>query len=127
MKYGKKIQIGNYTFLKIKREYNLNGTKVRLAVIRVQTISGHWAMEYREDMPFFMLVEAGVDDESMNKGLGYIMSNAYIMGQIVPDTEFLNALNKCIEEFASRRAEKGEQPTKEEDDKIIEELKENVL
>nr|DAV38604.1 MAG TPA: hypothetical protein [Caudoviricetes sp.] len=109
MEYGKKIQVGNFTLLKYKRE--------DFSYLKVATVAGNWAMEYREDTMVFVQVDMSEDDKEMLDALSVIFTNAMACASIV-DATFQHSVVVAIDEFINRPTE---ELSDEEDAKILEE------
>ena len=54
MEYGKKMNVGGFTYLKYKKD--------EMSFIKVSTIAGDWNMNFREDTKIYAELDKGEDD-----------------------------------------------------------------
>lgn len=130
MEYGKKIQVGNFIFVKYSKEINAlvddkkggqKRKKVKADFIKVYAASQMWSIEYRNDFAMYHIIERGIDDEETRQGVAYVITNAYFASQIIPDEQYMKDLENAVNAFSERKSAQAGDISEEEDTEILEE------
>ena len=74
MEYGKKTRIGGFDCLKYK--------KGDMSFIKIGTIMGNWAMEWREDTLMYHTLDADITDEE-RQAVQVAVVNAFMCGSFL--------------------------------------------
>lgn len=113
MEYGKKVKMGGFTLLKFKRE--------EMSFIKVSTLMGNWAMEYREDAIMYHILDSDLSDDE-RAALSVSITNAFMTGNII-DADFQHAVMVSAGELQERINKEAESVSEEEDQEILKQLR----
>lgn len=114
MEYGKKIRLGGFNLLKYK-----NGDG--MTFIKVRTIMGNWAMEYREDSALFGFLDMERTKDQDN-ALQVIFVNAFMAASFA-EADFQHDILVASGELQKRIGDGAESASDEEDAEIVSNLK----
>ena len=109
MEYGKKIMIGGFNILKFKRD--------DISLIKVSTIMGTWAMEYREDTKMYHALDSELD-EMEQTALGVLIVNTFMVANFL-DAELQHSVMLASGELQKRINAEAEPVSEEEDADIL--------
>lgn len=113
MKYGKKISVGGFAYLKYKKD--------EMSFIKVSTLMGGWSMEWREDMLMYHILDGDISDEE-RKGINVAVINAFMCGTIL-DSDFQHSVMVAAGELQERMNKEAESVSEEEDQEILKQLR----
>ena len=114
MEYGKKISVGGFNYLKYK--------KGDMSFIKVSTIMGHWAMEWREDALMYHTLDAELTDKQ-RVAVNVAIVNAFMCGCFL-DAEFQHSVRVAAGELQERlNAMAKVDVSEEEDAEILKQMK----
>lgn len=113
MDYGKKERIGGFDLLKYKKD--------DMSFIRVSTIMGNWAIEYREDSVVFHHLNDERDDEQ-NEALHIIFVNAFMASSFI-EADYQHDLMVAAGELEKRIKNESERVSEEEDAEILNKIR----
>ena len=113
MEYGKKIRIGGFNILKFKRD--------DISLIKVSTIMGTWAMEYREDTKMYHALDSELD-EMEQSALGVLIVNTFMVANFL-DAELQHSVMLASGELQKRINAEAEPVSEEEDADILAQMK----
>lgn len=116
MEYGKKMNVGGFTYLKYKKD--------EMSFIKVSTLMGNWAMEWREDMVMYHILDGDISDDERN-GLNVAIINAFMCGTLL-DSEFQHSVMAAAGDLQERMNEEAESVSEEEDQEILKQLRTEV-
>lgn len=111
MEFGKKQQVGNFTFLKYK--------KGKRAYIKIEAVSKEWSIEYGEGNGMFFMFDNHPVEDNMNNPLMLLVLNTYYASTLFEakyQAQLLDCVGKYIERSESVISE-------EEDAKILEDMR----
>lgn len=114
MEYGKKIMIGGFNVLKVKKD--------DISFIKVSSIMGNWAVEYREDTLMYHCLDDGEVPEDGKRALGVMIVNAY-MASTIMDAEFQRDILDAAGRLQERVNASAEPVSDEEDAEILAQMK----
>lgn len=114
MEYGKKINVGGFDYLKFKRD--------EMSFIKVTTIMGHWAMEWREDTLMYHALDSDLDNDQL-AAVNVAVINAFMCGCFL-DGDFQHSVQVAAGELQERmNAEAKVEVSEEEDAEILNQLR----
>lgn len=115
MEYGKKIMVGGFHALKVKKD--------EMSFIKVSSIMGNWAVEYREDTLMYHCLDAdGMMDGDTGRALGAVIVNAFMASTIV-DAEFQHDIVDAAGRLQERMNASAEPVSEEEDAEILNQMR----
>ena len=114
MEYGKKIMVGGFNVLKVKKD--------DISFIKVSSIIGNWAVEYREDTLMYHCLDDEEVPEDGKRALGVMIVNAFMASTIV-DAEFQREILDAAGRLQERMNMSAESVSDEEDAEILSQMK----
>ena len=114
MEYGKKIMVGGFNVLKVKKD--------DISFIKVSSIMGNWAVEYREDTLMYHCLDDEEVPEDGKRALGVMIVNAFMASTIV-DAEFQRDILDAAGRLQERMNMSAESVSDEEDAEILSQMK----
>ena len=114
MEYGKKIMVGGFNVLKVKKD--------DISFIKVSSIMGNWAVEYREDTLIYHCLDDEEVPEDGKRALGVMIVNAFMASTIV-DAEFQRDILDAAGRLQERMNMSAESVSDEEDAEILSQMK----
>lgn len=113
MEYGKKVNVGGFTYLKFKRN--------EMSFIKVTTIMGHWSMEWREDTLMYHALDSDLDNDQL-AAVNVAIVNAFMCGCFL-DGEFQHSVQVAAGELQERMNAEVKPLSDEEDAEVLSQLK----
>lgn len=113
MEYGKKIMVGGFNVLKLKRD--------EISFIKVSTIMGTWSMEYREDTVMYHALDTDMSDDERN-ALVVLIVNTFMVGNFL-DADLQHSVMLAAGELQKRMNEAVEAVSDEEDAEILNQMR----
>ena len=114
MEYGKKMNVGGFTYLKYKKD--------EMSFIKVSTLMGGWTMEWREDMLMYHILDGDIAEDERN-GLNVAVINAFMCATLL-DGDFQHSVQVAAGELQERmNAEAKVEVSEEEDAEILNQLR----
>lgn len=113
MDYGKKMRIGGFNLLKYKKD--------DMSFIRVNTIMGNWAMEYREDSILYQWLDCDRTEEQ-DEALHVLFVNSFMAGSFL-EAEFQHDVVIAAGRFQERINAEAPEVSEEEDAETLNEMK----
>lgn len=113
MEYGKKIRLGGFHLLKYKKD--------DMTFIKVSTIMGNWAMEYREDALLYPLLDKDRTEDE-DKALNYLVVNAFMAANLA-EADFQHEILEAAGRLQERINKGAEKVSDEEDAEILKTMK----
>ena len=114
MEYGKKIMVGGFNVLKVKKD--------DISFIKVSSIMGNWAVEYREDTLMYHCLDDEEVPEDGKRALGVMIVNAFMASTIV-DAELQRDILDAAGRLQERMNMSAESVSDEEDAEILSQMK----
>lgn len=112
MEYGKKIELGGFRLLKYKKD--------EMSFIKVSTLSGNWAMEWREDTLVYHCFDSELSEDNM-EALKVIVVNSFMVSSFL-DAEMQHSVLIAAKEYRDRIVEEAPVLSDEEDKEILEQM-----
>lgn len=113
MEYGKKMNVGGFTYLKYKKD--------EMSFIKVSTLMGGWTMEWREDMLMYHILDGDIAEDERN-GLNVAVINAFMCATLL-DGDFQHSVQVAAGELQERLNECVKSVSEEEDAEILKQLR----
>ena len=113
MEYGKKMNVGGFTYLKYKKD--------EMIFIKVSTLMGGWSMEWREDMLMYHILDGDIAEEERN-GLNVAVINAFMCATLL-DGDFQHSVQVAAGELQERLNKDVKSVSEEEDAEILKQLR----
>jgi hypothetical protein len=113
MEYGKKTNVGGFTYLKYKKD--------EMSFIKVSTLMGGWSMEWREDMLMYHILDGDIAEDERN-GLNVAVINAFMCATLL-DGDFQHSVQVAAGELQERLNEGVKSVSEEEDAEILKQLR----
>lgn len=113
MEYGKKIRLGGFHLLKYKKD--------EMTFIKVSTIMGNWAMEYREDSVLFGFLDTDRTKEQ-DEALHVVIVNSFMAATFI-EADFQHEILDAAGRLQERMNKQSEPISDEEDAGILESMK----
>lgn len=113
MEYGKKMNVGGFTYLKYKKD--------EMSFIKVSTLMGGWSMEWREDMLMYHILDGDIAEDERN-GLNVAVINAFMCATLL-DGDFQHSVQVAAGELQERLNECVKSVSEEEDAEILKQLR----
>lgn len=110
MEYGKKIELGGFRLLKYKKD--------EMSFIKVSTLMGNWAMEWREDTLVYHCFDSELSEDNM-EALKVMVVNAFMVSSFL-DAEMQHNVMIAAKEFSDRVLNDAPEVSEEEDNEILE-------
>ena len=112
MEYGKKIELGGFRLLKYKKD--------EMSFIKVSTLMGNWAMEWREDTLVYHCFDSELSEDNM-EALKVMVVNAFMVSSFL-DAEMQHSVLIAAKEYGDRIVEEAPVLSDEEDKEILEQM-----
>lgn len=112
MEYGKKIELGGFRLLKYKKD--------EMSFIKVSTLMGNWAMEWREDTLVYHCFDSELSEDNM-EALKVMVVNAFMVSSFL-DAEMQHSVLIAAKEYSERIVEEAPVLSDEEDKEILEQM-----
>lgn len=113
MDYGKKMRVGGFNLLKYKKD--------DMSFIRVSTIMGNWAMEYREDSILYQWLDCDRTEEQ-DEALHVLFVNSFMVGSFL-EAEFQHDVVIAAGKFQERINAEAPEVSEEEDAEALNEMR----
>ncbi len=91
--------------------------------LRIRSISGHWSVSYRDDDEMYGKILAMVRDKSYERTLEYTIVYLFHTTTVLIDAEMANDYFSALERMFARMARAQGEPTDEENEEAIEEVR----
>ena len=113
-KKSNETQIGNFLVSKFGED---------LKTIKVRSVAGNWAIQWRSDSEFYLLVEDMLKQEGYQYFINYI-TVCYLAGNGVKDNQFFNEFAESYTKMSERFNKQEKEISDEDDKRIIDEERE---
>lgn len=113
MEYGKKLNVGGFTYLKFK--------KGDMSFIKVSTLMGDWGIEWREGTLMYHTLDADISDDD-RRAIQVAIVNAFMCSSFM-DADFQHEVLVAAGKLQERMIQDAPVVSDDEDAEILAQLK----